>query len=282
MAALTAALARTQLSHDLGDYFAGTTTSTGNTTTTTDSNLANYDDDNFVTKFETWILAIDGDNAGVWRRVTSKSGASLTHIAFANTMASGVAYEIHRIANPDEKDNAITQALNTLNGVVLFKKAHSDITIVADQFDYNVPSGFYRDQIRQVHMVSDGDTEITHELFDWEPRVDSGGGNDIHFFSRLQAGITVRVFGHQVVALSDLVDQEGEALILSARAAVHILQTIISQAPNEQIQRWQTMLTTAAGLYQERLLRFRAIGIPVTQRVPGMSSGFTDRDFGIP
>ncbi len=282
MAALTAALAQTQLSRDLGDHFSSTLTSAGTTTTTTDTFLSNYDDDRFVGKFDTWVEIISGTDVGLSRRVTSKSSAVLTHIAFPSGADNGATYKVHRIATPAEKDDAITHVLNLLNGVIFFKKAQSDITIVADQFDYNIPSGFYRYQVRQVHQVSDGDTEITYELFDWEPRVDSGGGNDIHFFSRLQAGTTVRVFGHQVVAIGDLVDGEGESLILSARAAMFILTTLISQAPNEQIQRFQTMLGTAAALYQERLSRFSLTGIPFTVRVPGMSSGFKDRDFGIP
>jgi len=282
MVALTAALAQTQLSRDLGDHFSSTLTSAGTTTTTTDTRLSNYDDDRFVNKFDTWVEIISGTDAGLERRVTSKTGAVLTHIAFPSGADNAATYKVHRIATAAEKDDAITHVLNLLNGVILFKKAQAEITIVADQFDYDVPSGFYRDQLRQVHMVSDGDTEISHELFDWEPRVDSGGGNDIHFFSRLQAGTKIRVFGHQVVAIGDLTDGDGDALILSARAAVFILNTLITQAPNDQIQRFTTMLTTMAALYQERLVRFRRTGIPFTLRVPGMSSGFTDRDFGIP
>ncbi len=278
----TAIEARTQVSRDLGDFFDGTTTSSGSTTQFNDTKLANYDDDIFVTKFNTWALAVDGTNAGEFRRVTSKSGTAVTTVAFSNTMASGVKYEIHRVADPDEKDAAVTHTINLLQGVVLWKRAHKDITIVADQFDYDVPSGFYRDQIRQIHHVSAGDDEITREIFDWEPRVDSGGANDIHLFSRLEAGEKIRVFGHQVVALSDMTDGDGFMLIMSARAAMYILKNVIAQAPNEQIQRWQTLLTTNTVEYTERLARFTDIGIPFTQRLSGMRSGGLDRDFGTP
>lgn len=282
MVALSTLLARAQLSEDIGDVFAGTTTATGTTTTFKDTKLANYDDDNFVNKFETWVLLVDGNNAGEIRRVTSKAGTTGTvAIAFSNAVASGVKYEIHRVAHPDEKDSAITHALNLLNGVIIFKRAQAEFTTVANQFDYDVPSGFYRDQLRQIHIVSTGDTEITREIFDWEPRVDSGGGKDIHFFSRLAADQTVRVFGHQVVSLTDLTDGSGDALILSARAAMHLFNTLISQGRNEEIARWQTLWGQASAQYQERLARFREMGIPFTLRTEAYRGSAIDRDFGI-
>ncbi|KKL92337.1 hypothetical protein LCGC14_1885700 [marine sediment metagenome] len=281
MVALSATLARVQLSRDIGDHFSSTTTAGGSTTTFVDDKLANYDDDQFVTKFDTWILCTSGTNANLSRRVTSKSGNTGTCVAFPNTVATSVTYEIHRIAVPDDKDNAITFALNLLNGTTLFKRAQAEFTLVADQFDYDVPSGFYRDQLRQVHLVSAGDTEVTRELFDWEIRVDSGGAKDIHFFSRLQAGETIRVFGHQVVAIGDLVDGEGLALILSARAAMHILTTVIVSAPTEFIGRYQLLLGVVTNLYQERLNKFIEIGIPFTLLTEAYRSGSLGLDFSV-
>ena len=277
----TPAEARTQLSRDLGDLFTSVTTSQGATTTLNDTQLDNYDDDLFVTKFNTWVEMVDGADAGVSRRVTSKTGPAATVVAFPAVIETGVAYEIHNVATPDQKDDAITHALNLLNGVVLFKKARADITIVADQFDYDVPAGFYRNQVRQIHLVSAGDTEVTRELYDWEPRVDSGGGDDIHFFSRLQEGQVMRVFGHQVVALTDLVDAGGNLLILSARAAMHIYQTILSTSPSEQVGRYQTLLTNMTALYNERLLRYRETGIPFSMLTQAYKGSTLDRDFSV-
>ncbi|KKN77079.1 hypothetical protein LCGC14_0364180 [marine sediment metagenome] len=281
MVALTTVLARTQLSRDTGDFFTSAATSTGNTTTFTDSLLANYDDDIFVTKFITWLKVTSGTDTGLSRRITGKVNGLVTHIALPNGVASSDTYEIHRLAIPDEKDDAITHALNLLNGTILFKKAQAEFTLVADQFDYDVPSGFYRDQLRQVHLVSAGDTEVSREVFDWEIRVDSGGGNDIHFFSRLQAGETIRVFGHQVVVLGDLVDGEGFALILSARAAMHIYDTIVNQAPVEDIARYQLLLGRATALYGERLTKFVEIGIPATARSEAYRAATIGLDFSI-
>ena len=281
MVALSVLLARTQLSRDMGDFFSSVLTSAGTTTTITDTLLDNFDDDQFVTKFLTWLKVITGTDAGLSRRITSKTGAVATHVALPTGMDNGATYEVHRIAIPDDKDDAITHALNLLNGTILFKRAQAEFTIVADQFDYNVPSGFYRDQLRQVHLVSTGDTEITRDIFDWEIRVDSGGAKDIHLFSRLSAGDTIRVFGHQVVALTDLIDGEGSALILSARAAMHIYTTIISSAPTEHVARFQTLLTNMTNLYNERLAKFIEIGIPFTLTTQAYRSGTLGRDFSV-
>lgn len=275
----TAAEALVQLNRDLGDHFASTTTSAGTSTTLTDTELANYDDDEFINKFDTWLKVISGTDVNLIRRITSKSGAVATHVALPTGTDSGASYQIHRVARPDDKDDAITRALNILNGVVLFKKAHSDVTIVADQFDYDVPSGFYQDQVRQIHLVSSGDTEITRQIFDWEPRVDSGGGNDIHFFSRYQAGEKVRVFGHQTVALSDFTDGDGSMLILSARAAMLIYNDIIATVPTDEVARYQTLLTNITNAYNERVVRFKQTGIPLTLRSQAYRGATTDRDF---
>lgn len=281
MVALSVLLARTQLSRDLGDFFSRTLTSAGTTTTITDTFLDNFDDDDFVTKFQTWLKVVTGTDNGLSRRITSKLASVATHVALPTGMDNGATYEVHRIAIPDDKDDAITHALNLLNGTILFKRAQAEFTIVADQFDYNIPSGFYRDQLRQVHLVASGDTEITRELFDWELRIDSGDAVDIHFFSRLNAGETIRVFGHQVVALTDLVDGEGFALILSARAAMHIYSTIIGQAPTEHVARFQTLLTIATNLYNERLSKFIDIGIPFTLRTQAYRSSTLGLDFSV-
>lgn len=281
MVALSVLLARTQLSRDLGDHFSSTLTSAGTATTITDTLLANFDDDEFVTKFQTFLKVVTGTDAGLSRRITSKTGAAATHVALPTGMDNAATYEIHKLVLPDDKDDAVIHALNLLNGTILFKKAQAEFTIVADQFDYNIPSGFYRDQLRQVHLVASGDTEITRELFDWELRVDSGGAIDIHFFSRLQAGETIRVFGHKVVALTDLVDGEGFALILSARAAMHIYSTIIGQAPTEHVARFQTLLTNATNLYNERLVKFIEIGIPFTLRTQAYRSSTLGLDFSV-
>ncbi len=280
MVTLTSALARTALSQDMSDYFSSTTTSSGATTTTNDTLLANFDDDIFVGKFDTFILAVDGTNAGTWRRVTSKTGAALTHAAFANTMASGVAYEIHRLATPDEKDTAITRALNLLNGTILFKRSFTDVTIVADQYDYDVPSGFYRNQVRQIHMVSEGDSEITQQLFNWSIRTGSDGAHDIHFEDLLRTGASIRVWGHQVLVIGDMDDGDGFSQILSARAAVLLFTDIIANAPNEQVQRYTTLLGVADANFKTRLTTFSEPGIPLGQLIPGMTPGRRDRDFG--
>ncbi len=281
MVALTAALARTQLSHDTSDFFASTTTAAGGTTTTVDNLVANFDDDIFISKHDTFIYAVAGTDIGLWRKVTSKSGITMTHVAFPNGIGNGIAYEIHRIASPDEKDAAIVRALSLLNGSVLFKKAFSDLTMVADQFDYGVPSGFWRDQVRQVHLVSRSDDEITQELFNWAPRIASDGTPDIHFYDRVRDGDTVRVWGHQAVDIGDLEDLAPEALILSARAAILLYIDIVATAPNEHIARYTTLLQAAGTYYTGLLASFRPIGMPLTALKPGMSAGNRGLDFGV-
>ena len=281
MVALTNALARTQLSKDIFDHFASTTTAGGGTTTTVDNLVANFDDDTFVSKYDTFIYAVAGTDAGLWRRVTSKAGITMTHVAFPNGVGNGIAYEIHRIANPDEKDVAIASALNLMNGVILFKKSFSDLTMVANQFDYGVPSGFWRDQPRQIHLVSSGDDEVTQELFNWTLRTASDGTPDIHFYDRMNADDKVRVWGHQVVAVTDLVDGEPEALLLSARAAILLYTQVISQAPQEQVSRYVSLLSVAQTTYTALLASFRPLGIPLTQLMPGMHVGRIGMDFGV-
>ncbi len=281
MAALTTALARSQLSKDMSDYFASTTTAAGSTTTTVDNLVGNFDDDIFVSKYDTFILAMAGTDVGLWRRVTSKSGITMTHSAFPNGVGNGISYEIHRIGNPDEKDVAITRALAIMNGVILFKKAFADLTMVANQFDYSMPSGFYKNEPRQIHLVSNSDDEITQELFNWTMRTDSGGTNDIHFYSRITAGDTVRVWGHQVLVIGDMVDQEPQALLLSARAAILLYTDVIAKAPQEQVARWTTILQVASAQYASLLNSFRPMGIPLTDLKPGMETGRRDIDFGV-
>ncbi len=281
MTTLTAALARTQLSPDVSDFFASTTTAAGGTTTTVDNLVANFDDDIFISKYDTFIYAVAGTDIGLWRKVTSKSGITMTHVAFPNGIGNGVAYEIHRIANPDEKDAAIVRALSLLNGVVLFKKDFEDLTMVANQFDYGVPAGFWRDQVRQIHLVSRSDDEVTQELFNWAPRVASDGSPDIHFYDRVQDGDTVRVWGHKAMVIGDMDDLSPEALILAARAAILLYIDVIAQAPNEQISRYTTLLQSAGAHYTGLLNSFRPTGIPLTALKPGMNIGTRGFNFGV-
>jgi len=258
----TAQQARAQLSKDLGDYFASITTSAaGGATTLVDTRLTDEDDDEFVTKRATlWILGgqTGGPTSDEERGLSSKSGATATmKRGWSVTVQGSVNYEAHRLFTAEEKDRAITDALNHITGVILFERLTSTVTTVADQYDYDISSkGYYRNTPRQVHLVDADDSEITEPLYDWEIL----NGTTLHLNTKIVADKTLRMFGHKASTLTNLTDGSGRLLILTAYAATILINQAIMSSPLQQVGRWQTALQSMQARYIERLTRFMEIG----------------------
>jgi len=103
------------LSKDLGDYYAGTATSSGNTggTTLVDTSLMSKNDDWLdSTASEMWDLITSGTYDEEERRIDSLESASgvLTVTAHGGQIASAVTYQIHRMWSASEKRIALIDA----------------------------------------------------------------------------------------------------------------------------------------------------------------------------
>ncbi len=108
----TLANARIELSKQLGDYWAGTTTSGGSTVTLVDTALMAKQND-WITK-ETYdlITATAPTYTGEERLVSSldNSSGTLTTLAHSDTIATSIAYEVHRLFSASEKRLALIAA----------------------------------------------------------------------------------------------------------------------------------------------------------------------------
>lgn len=268
---VTAAQALIQVSRDLGDYFPGTTTAQGLATTFKDTILANFNDDRFVNKFDTWLKIISGSTSGnddgKTRRIISKVGTTATFaIALAGVTPSGMVYQVHKLFTPDEKDDAVTNALETMFPTV-FKLVTQDITISADTYDYATNSSSFQNGLpRQAHIIS-ADTEVTKPFFNWEGRQVSGV-NGIHFNEHPPVGTTVRLVGLTQPTITNISTQH--MLILSARAILFLLEGALGQGINENTQRFQHLEQVWQGRLQERIQQ-HAEAPP-----PQMKSGYWD------
>jgi len=103
----------TELSKQIGDYWASTSTSSGSSTTIIDTAL--------IAKANDWISdspqeMYDRITSGTYdeeeRKISSLSNTAgtLTTLAHGGTIASGVTYEIHRMFNASEKRRALIYA----------------------------------------------------------------------------------------------------------------------------------------------------------------------------
>ena len=105
------------LSKDIGDYFAGTTTSATNAVTIVDTGLIAYPND-WITDFS-WALLTSGSYSGQERKISTASlvtTGSLTCGTFGGSVASGVTYEVHRLFSPAEKQRALIQGAKDIFG----------------------------------------------------------------------------------------------------------------------------------------------------------------------
>ncbi len=117
----------TLLSKDLGDYWSGTTTSGGSSTTVVDTALkAKANDWISDAPQEMYDRITSGTYDGEERKLSSldNSSGTLTTLAHGGTIASGVTYEVHRLFSASEKRRALIHAATTIFPTC-FKEIHS-------------------------------------------------------------------------------------------------------------------------------------------------------------
>lgn len=267
---VTAVQAREQLSRDMGDYFTGTTSATGlsDGRTLVDARLIEEREEDFLRR-RTFVVLPDGPSGSGSaeerrvQRIIEPAGELHFLRAFTAQVANSNSYEVHTHFRGADKDEAVNQALDLLGGTILFTEATSDISLVAEQFDYSISSlGFYKNELHQVHGISDNDTEVTTEMFDWEVR-----GTDLHLLTLPtvpSSGRKLRVFGNKKATLSDIGLNSGDLLILSARAAMILYETAIAEFPNEA-QIWAALHATMSSRFDERIVRHFTTGIAKTE-----------------
>lgn len=273
-------VAREQLSRDMRDFFRSTTTATaGGATLLVDDRLIDEDDDDFITdETRVWI---DGGQSGgpvadEERAIASKSGNTATaKRAFSVTLPSAITYEVHRLFSAEDKDAAITVALDLVTPVI-FKFINTTILTVTDQFDYSLTAtGLYQNTPNSVHIVSEGDTEVDIPLFDWEIRDDT----TLHFRQRISGGRTIKLFGIGVAALSDI--SQPQLMILTSRALMFLYEGVINEAKQDNVARFERLLQLETTRYGTRKALYKRTAPPITQRTSAYDSFGQDFNFQV-
>lgn len=279
----TAVQARTQVSTDISDLFASTVTANGaaDGSTLIDDALKDIIDDNLLQPNNVAsFLIVTGDAANEERTITSKVTDTATmRRNFSTQIDVNDTYELHRQFSAAEKDRAVTAALDLVFPMV-WKPITFDVTIVADQFDYDITSaGFYNDTPHQLLRVSKNDTELTAKIYDWDIRYDVGGAIKLHLFTRFETGITLRLFGIAKPTLTDI--SGNDLLILSSRAAMYLYETNLSSVQFDSIQVVERALALQTRLFNERVIRFMRMAMPKLQHTKALRNRRTDINFRV-
>lgn len=279
----TAVQARTQLSTDISDLFISAATANGaaDGSTLIDDALEDIVDDSLLQPNQTASFLITSGSADTDERTTTGKVTNTVTMRrnFSAQVSSADTYELHRQFSAAEKDRAITQALDLVFPMV-WKTVTFNVTIVADQFDYDITSaGFNNDIPHQVHRVSKGDSENTSKVYDWETRFDVGGAAKLHLFTRYETGITLRLFG---IAKPTLADISGtDLLILSSRAAMFLYETSLSSVQFDSTTVVERALALHTRLFNERVIRFMRMALPKTVRTKAIGNTRTDINFRV-
>lgn len=279
----TAIQAREQLSRDVGDHFASTVTANGaaDGSTLIDDALKDIIDDSLLQPNSTAsFLIVTGDAVNEERTITNKVADTATmRRNFSTQIDVNDTYELHRQFSAAEKDNAITQAVDLVFPMV-WKPITFDVTIVADQFDYDITAaGFFNDTPHQVVRVSQSDSEITIKVYDYDIRYDVGGAIKLHLFTRYETGITIRLFGIAKPTLADI--SGNDLLILSSRAAMYLYETNLSSVQFDSVQVAERTLALHTRLFNERVIRFMVMAMPKLQRTKALRNLRTDINFRV-
>ena len=288
----TAVQARVQLSRDLGDYFASTTTSNGNANGSDldDDAFADFDADNFFTNERgTTVYITSGSRLDEERRADSDMGFTggppVTTLDFTRNfsgqVASGVTYEINRLFTGKAKNEAITEALDLVWPQMFLPKV-DDLVMVAQQMDYDVSAaGFYRNIVRQVARVTAGETEQEIRMFQWENQVDEGvGGNKLHFYHQPLSTFTTRIYGHKKMVLADYTDGE-DLTILASRAAIYLVKAELARSTVQDRNHLRELLGQVESDFAERLARYKHNPIPFTQTSKTIGSNQNFNTFNV-
>ena len=210
---------RDRLSEEIGDYFKSTTTSDGaDAEELIDTELKKHDDDELIDKYNTSFLihgAVTATGEENW--ATSKTDSTVSmRGAYSALIPNGTAYSMHRLFSAAQKDRAIERVRKSLFPTI-FLEAQYEITIVADQYTYDLSSASFEDPNgapRDVLLVDTGDAEVTLPLTHWE--IVPGQTNKLKFLTLPAAGRTVRLIGIQTQTLANMDDQDEELLVAFA------------------------------------------------------------------
>jgi len=273
-----------QLSKDLGDYFSSTTTGDGaaDGSTLVDARLGDEDDDVFVTD-HTMAFIQGGQSGGPTsdeeRAVASVVGSTGTltmQRAWSMKIVSGITWSAHRRYSFAEKEVAIDTALY-LCFPTLWAPLTQDITMVADQYDYDLTSyGFYQNKPKQVRLVSSGDSEVDYVISAYEL-----WDGKLHLLRTPSAGETLRLIGTKIPTIADI--EQPKLLILTARAAMYLLEQTMSEAPDTQlVARATQMLSLNAQRYVERVSKYAEAAPATTVLTEAYEDVMYDKDWSIP
>ena len=260
----TDAQLREQISRDMSDFHQSTTTGGGSSDgrTLVDAELIDEVHQDFL-KRRTYVSLEQGPSgSGSFEerrvsRMIEQTGELHFPRDFSAQVPTSRLYEMHTHFRATEKDAAIDQALDLLGGAIIFQETDDDITLVTDQYDYDISAlGYFKNELHQVHRISDQDTEVTTEFFDWEVR-----GANLHLYTLPTipaTAIKIRVFGIKKSTKANLVVNSGDVLILAARAAMILYEGAIAEFP-EEAQLWSGLHTVMSNRFNERVVRhFRA------------------------
>ena len=277
---MTSEEARIQLAKDVGDYIRSTTTALADAQTgLTDTALIDQNVDLLLTKqTSVYIKAAQtgGPVADEERASSTFDGTSklVARRNFSVTLPASIIYEMHRWWSGTEKNDAITAAL-ALCFPIIWKRLTSDVTMVADQYDYDITAtGYYQNSPRQVRLVSASDTELDQLISDWRPK----GNQYLHIEFFPVAGRKLRLEGIGMPAIADV--SSPQSLIVSARAAMYLCEQAMASAPNDQIGRYGLIYQNAARMFVERVVRFAQPAMAAT-KLSDSVMGITDVDWSV-
>jgi len=195
---------RRGIMHELGGLLELATTSTGDSggNTFVSTAIGEYPDDYLKDKF----CLLQGSNTR--RRIignTQSSGTGLVRPEFAAQVASSTDLEIFDL-DPDWITQEVNQQILNLFPAICVVVEDESITIVADTYEYALPSEIVGDAFL-LFEEPDPSTDPWRPLLDWEY---DPVGHNIRFNYPLTAGRSIRAIGiGHLEALADFDDELG-------------------------------------------------------------------------
>ena len=230
----TLAVLRHYLASVCGDLIAGQAGVTGATTTKIYAPFLYHANDYYNNNFyEVYVYA--GTNIGVTKRVTDWVLADLlltVHSAYSVACDATSYIELHRIFTTDEYNKAINLAIEAIAENYLIDKIDETTTLVADVYEYTLPSGF-----DFVHKVTTEDEADSGDYYD-EDEIDSRDWDLIsprtlklrYGYYSITAGKDLRIEGQ---GRQDTVDSDTDVIYLPPD---WVVQKAITFLPQNRIQ----------------------------------------------
>ena len=225
---------RHYLATAVGDNIFGQAGTTGATTTKIYAPFLwqanDYYNNNF---YEVYVYA--GTNIGVTKRVTDWDLSTFlltVHSAYSVACDATSYIELHRIFTTDEYNKAINLAIEAIAENYLIDKIDETTTLVADVYEYTLPSGF-----DFVHKVTTEDKADSGDYYD-EDETDSRNWDLIsprtlklrYGYYSITAGKDLRIEGQ---GRQDTVDSDTDVIYLPPD---FIVQKSITFLPQNKIQ----------------------------------------------